>query len=173
MRSFRSYSIASGRPVFWPWHCSHQLSQHIYVCSSTSRVVHKSQRRRARAVSDGSAEADRKRRSRCPRNVSVFSNVPGNQDRCIGNIELERVTARMLKLVPGMDRNDTNGSLQVSCRVINLLARFNTAAAWPFGSCNSSLPANYTPTSLSSTCFLPPSPRSPFPAFLLHTPSPA
>lgn len=48
----------------------------------------------------------------------------------------QRMTAKMLKLVPGMDRDDMRGSLPLSCRVTNLLARFHTAAAWPFGSCN-------------------------------------
>ena len=79
----------------------------------------------------------------------------------------------MPKLVPGMGRDDTNGSLPLSGRVINLPARFNTAAAWPFGSRNPSLPVNYIPSSLPSTCFPLPSPAGAFPAFLLHTPSPA
>lgn len=34
--------------------------------------------------------------------------------RCIRKIQLGRVTARMLKLVPGRDRDDTNGSLRLS-----------------------------------------------------------
>src|SRR5436309_13239060 len=36
------------------------------------------------------------------------------------------MTAKMLKWVPGMDRDDMYGSLQLSCRVTNLLARFYT-----------------------------------------------
>jgi hypothetical protein len=72
----------------------------------------------------------------------------------------------MLKLVPGMDHDDMHGSLQLSCRVTNLLARFHTTAAWPFGSCNPSLPVNYTPSALPSTCFPLPSPREPFPCLL-------
>jgi hypothetical protein len=85
--------------------------------------LHKGQRRRAGAPSDGSAEADWKRQNRSPGNVSVFSNIPGNQDPPYQKIQLGRVTARMPKLVPGMSRGDTNGSPQVGGRVINALAR--------------------------------------------------
>jgi len=39
------------------------------------------------------------------------------------------MTAKVLKLVPGMYHNDMHGSLQLSRRVTNLLARFTPTAA--------------------------------------------